>query len=138
MLPALVQAVQAADSLVQHRALLVLHHVIKSLASKRLGADRRIFHDMTEELLPFLLPIWHTYHGQIVQLFTNGQTADEGSITPIIEKSVLALKVIRKAIVHGLRKPCENENAMLLVKSLIEQIRVVLPFRKYNIFPPKI
>lgn len=132
LLPALVQAVQAHDSLVQHRALLVLHHVIKSLASKRLGADRRVFHDMTEELLPFLLPIWHTYHGQIVQIFANGQTQDEAQITPIIEKSVLVLKVIRKAIVHGLRKPCENENAMVLVKSLIDQIRVVLPFRKFS------
>ena len=34
LLPALVQAVQAQDSLIQHRALLVLHHTIKALASK--------------------------------------------------------------------------------------------------------
>ena len=26
-----------------------------------------------------------------------------------------------KAVVHGLRKPCENEHAMLLLKTLIEQ-----------------
>ena len=46
LLPALVQAVQVQDPLIQHRALLVLHHTIKSLASKRLAADRRIFHDL--------------------------------------------------------------------------------------------
>ena len=34
LLPALVQAVQVQDSLIQHRALLVLHHTIKALASK--------------------------------------------------------------------------------------------------------
>ena len=35
LLPALVQAVQSNESILQHRALLVLHHVIKALASKR-------------------------------------------------------------------------------------------------------
>ena len=100
---------------------------------KRLAADRRVFHDMIEELLPYVLPIWQLYHGQVVQIFSNGsQTfADESQVTPIIEKSVLVLKVIRKAVVHGLRKPCENEHAMLLLKTLIEQIRIVLPYRKY-------
>ncbi len=130
LLPSLVHAVQAEDSLVQHRALLVLHHVIKALASKRLAADRRVFHDLIEEMLPFVLRIWHHHHGQMVQIFANNQTNDESQVTPVIEKSVLVLKVIRKAIVHGLRKPHENENAMVLVKTLIEQIRVVLPYRK--------
>ena len=85
---------------------------------------------MIEELLPYVLPIWQLHHGQVVQIFSNGQLADELQITPIIEKSVLVLKVIRKAIIHGLRKPCENEHAMILLKSLIEQIRIVLPYRK--------
>ena len=40
LLPALVQAVQAEDALIQHRALLVLHHVIKALASKRYDERR--------------------------------------------------------------------------------------------------
>ena len=102
------------------------------LPLNRLAADRRVFHDMIEELLPYVLPIWQLYHGQVVQIFSNGsQTfADESQVTPIIEKSVLVLKVIRKAVVHGLRKPCENEHAMLLLKTLIEQIRIVLPYRK--------
>ena len=38
LLPALVQAVQVQDSLIQHRALLVLHHTIKALASKLYSA----------------------------------------------------------------------------------------------------
>ena len=105
----------------------------KSLIFFRLAADRRVFHDMIEELLPYVLPIWQVHHGQVVQIFSNcsPQTmVDETQITPIIEKAVLVLKVIRKAIVHGLRKPCENEHAMILLKNLIEQIRVVLPYRK--------
>ena len=131
LLPALVQAVQVQDSLIQHRALLVLHHTIKSLASKRLAADRRIFHDMIEELLPFLMPIWQMYNSQIVQIFTCGQSnMEESQVTNHIEKAVLVLKVIRKAIINGLKKPCENENAVVFIQSLIQQIKVVLPFSK--------
>lgn len=132
LLPALVQAVQVQDSLVQHRALLVLHHTIKSLATKRLAADRRVFHDMIEELLPFLLPIWQLYHGQTVQILSQQQPpcVDEAQVMASIEKAVLALKVIRKAIIHGLKKPSENENALVLMRTLIDQIRIVLPFRK--------
>ena len=100
-----------------------------------MAADRRIFHDMIEELLPFLMPIWQMYNSQIVQIFTTGagqySNMEESQVTNHIEKAVLVLKVIRKAIINGLKKPCENQNAMILIQSLIQQIRVVLPFRKF-------
>jgi hypothetical protein len=71
----------------------------------------------------------------LFQGFTNGGqvllNADEAPITASIEKAVLALKVLRKAVVHGIRKPHENENAMILLRTLIGQIRIVLPFSKY-------
>ena len=35
LLPSLTQGVQSQDSIVQHRALLILHHTIKNLATKR-------------------------------------------------------------------------------------------------------
>ena len=79
------------------------------------------------------MPIWQMYNTQIVQIFTcdAGQfNVDEAQVTNYIEKAVLALKVIRKAIINGLKKPCENANALAFIQSLIQQIRIVLPFRK--------
>ena len=90
----------------------------------RLAADRRVFHDMIEELLPFLFPIWQHHHGLLVQ--NTDQITDE-----LIEKAVLVLKVIRKSVVHGLRKPSENDNAMVFIRTMTEQIPVVLPLRKF-------
>ena len=80
------------------------------------------------------MPIWQMYNSQIVQIFTcDGQfNVDEAQVTNYIEKAVLALKVIRKAIINGLKKPCENGNALAFIQSLIQQIRIVLPFRKYQ------
>lgn len=37
LFPTLLQAVESSDPLVQHRALLTLHHVVKAISSKRLA-----------------------------------------------------------------------------------------------------
>ena len=46
LLPTVLQSVQSSDELLQERSLLVMHHVIKVLASKRLGADRKVFEEV--------------------------------------------------------------------------------------------
>lgn len=46
LIPTLLQVVRCNDRLLQERSLLVLHHVIKSLASKRLMADRKLFEEV--------------------------------------------------------------------------------------------
>lgn len=46
LVPTLLQVVRSPEDLPQQRALLVLHHVTKSLASKRLAGDRRVFQEV--------------------------------------------------------------------------------------------
>lgn len=41
LFPTLIQAVESVDTLVQQRALLVLHHVVKALSSKRLAGKHQ-------------------------------------------------------------------------------------------------
>lgn len=47
LVPTLLQAVRCNDTLIQQRALLVLHHVTKTLASKRLAPDRKLFESVS-------------------------------------------------------------------------------------------
>jgi len=47
LLPTLLQTVRCENELLQERCLLVLHHVIKTLASKRLAPDRKLFEDVS-------------------------------------------------------------------------------------------
>ena len=51
LVPTLLQAVRCNDILVQQRALLVLHHVTKTLASKRLAPDRKLFESVSQLLV---------------------------------------------------------------------------------------
>jgi hypothetical protein len=47
-----------------------------------------------------------------------------------LEKSILALKILRKLIVHGLKKPDENAEAMNFVSRLFDEAKVLLEVRR--------
>uniref|UniRef100_A0A672V8B2 Importin-11 n=1 Tax=Strigops habroptila TaxID=2489341 RepID=A0A672V8B2_STRHB len=47
LIPTLLESVKVQDDLQQHRALLTFYHVTKTLASKRLAADRKLFYDVS-------------------------------------------------------------------------------------------
>lgn len=46
LIPVLLEAIRVTDPLSQQRALQTLYSVVKSLASRRLPADRRVFEDV--------------------------------------------------------------------------------------------
>ncbi|KAK3886184.1 hypothetical protein Pcinc_009644 [Petrolisthes cinctipes] len=128
LLPALFQAVRSTDQLVQHRTLLTLHHVVKQLASKRLAADRRTFQELTGQMYTFLVELWQNQ----TEAFLGQGSCPEAAI-PSLERSHLALKVLRKLTVHGFKKPEESQEAMLFLHSVFERIRVMLTFRKQHL-----
>ena len=47
-----------------------------------------------------------------------------------LEKSMLALKILRNLIVHGLKKPDEHAEAMAFVSRLFEEAKVLLEVRR--------
>ena len=59
LLPSLLHLVRTEDDLVQQRALLYLHHVTKSLASKRLAGDRRAFQDLSSEMYSYVFALYN-------------------------------------------------------------------------------
>uniref|UniRef100_A0A667X8W3 Importin-11 n=1 Tax=Myripristis murdjan TaxID=586833 RepID=A0A667X8W3_9TELE len=52
LIPILLESVKGQDGLQQHRALLTFYHVTKTLASKRLAQDKRLFQDVSRQVGP--------------------------------------------------------------------------------------
>lgn len=128
LLPALFEAVKSSDQLVQHRTLLTLHHVIKQLASKRLAADRRTFQELTVPMFSFLLELWRS---ETAAFLAPGVENIE-LVVPSLERSHLALKILRKLVIHGFKKPEENEDAIMFIESIYDRVKVMLTFRKQH------
>lgn len=60
--------------------------------------------------------------------------ASEGNLDSLLlplEKSILTMKVLRKSLIHGMKKPHEQTDVMAFLNAILEQARVVLNFRKY-------
>lgn len=47
------------DELKRYRSLLILSHVVKTLSTKRLIGDRRLFYELTANLYPIMFEFWN-------------------------------------------------------------------------------
>lgn len=128
LFPTLLAAVENVDSLVQHRSLLTLHHVVKAISSKRLAGDRRTFYEFTLNIYNFILNLWNNYTEAFIRDISQNANADV--ITVNLEKALLTLRILRKLSVFGFYKPHESESCMSFLKILFEKAKIVLQCRK--------
>ena len=71
LVPCLLQGIQSSSPSQRYCALLMLYHTVKALSTKRLAADRRAFHEMMLELIPYLINIYRTNHQELVLLVSH-------------------------------------------------------------------
>ncbi|XP_793829.2 importin-11 isoform X2 [Strongylocentrotus purpuratus] len=126
LVPILLEAVKQPDLLAQQRALLTLHHVTKTLASKRLATDRKLFQELTSNIFGFVLTLWNTYTEKFLQA-ANAQ--DHTAMATSLELSALALKVLRKQLVFGITEPGKSQEAMMLIQMIFQRVRPYLEVR---------
>ncbi|KAG7262792.1 hypothetical protein CRUP_016591 [Coryphaenoides rupestris] len=111
LIPILMESVKGQDGLQQHRALLTFYHVTKTLSSKRLAQDRRLFQDLASGIYSFACSLWrHHTDCFLQQIYASDQAAALSSL----ERTLLSLKVLRKLTVHGFQAPQQNAEVMLL------------------------
>ncbi|XP_006559929.1 importin-11 isoform X2 [Apis laboriosa] len=128
LIPTLLDVIRGQNPLAQHRALLTLHHVVKSLASKRLAPDRRLFQELTINVFSFILNLWNTYTESFLIMASNG--ADTNQIQEALEKALLLLRILRTLIVNGFNKLSESQDAMSFLEIVFERARTCLECRK--------
>ncbi|XP_043468445.1 importin-11 [Leptopilina heterotoma] len=128
LVPTLLEVIRGQDPLAQHRSLLTLHQVVKTLASKRLMFDRILFRELTTNVFNYILNLWNTYTESFHMLVTNG--GDINQIQETLEKALLLLRILKKLVVNGFPKPSESQDAMLFLKVIFEKAKISLECRK--------
>uniref|UniRef100_A0A671SWT5 Importin N-terminal domain-containing protein n=1 Tax=Sinocyclocheilus anshuiensis TaxID=1608454 RepID=A0A671SWT5_9TELE len=123
LIPILLESVKVQDSLQQHRALLTFYHVTKTLASKRLATDRRLFQDLASSIYSFACSLWNHHTDTFLQqIYTGDQQASLSSL----ERTLLSLKVLRKLTVHGFIEPHNNMEVMGFLSAVFERLKQFL------------
>uniref|UniRef100_A0A5F8GIC7 Importin-11 n=1 Tax=Monodelphis domestica TaxID=13616 RepID=A0A5F8GIC7_MONDO len=123
LIPTLIESVKVQDDLRQHRALLTFYHVTKTLASKRLAADRKLFYDLASGIYSFACSLWNHHTDTFLQHISTG---DEAAILNSLERTLLSLKVLRKLTVHGFVEPHKNMEVMGFLHGIFERLKQFL------------
>ncbi|NXF40407.1 IPO11 protein, partial [Nyctibius bracteatus] len=99
LIPTLLESLKVQDDLRQHRALLTFYHVTKTLSSKRLAADRKIFYDVS-----IVIQYW----------LRNFYTSN------------FFFLVLRKLTVHGFVEPHWSVEVMGFLHAVFERLKQFL------------
>ncbi|XP_067378350.1 importin-11 isoform X3 [Channa argus] len=123
LIPILLESVKGQDGLQQHRALLTFYHVTKTLASKRLAQDRRLFQDLASGIYSFACSLWSHHTDCFLQQI---YARDEAAALSSLERTLLSLKVLRKLTVHGFQEPQQNMEVMGFLNAVFERLKQFL------------
>ena len=121
-----VQAIYSENELIQHRALLTLNEIMKALASKRLSVDRLLFKQMSGHIFGFLVELWEKHFNTFVAAINNRQ---EKELLQSLEMLVLLTKVLRKAMVQGVKMYDESSMQLNFLKLILRVLRDLINIR---------
>ncbi|XP_075955079.1 importin-11 isoform X2 [Anarhichas minor] len=123
LIPILLESVKGQDGLQQHRALLTFYHVTKTLASKRLAQDKRLFQDLASGIYSFACSLWSHHTDCFLQQIC---ARDEAAALGSLERTLLSLKVLRKLTVFGFQEPQQNMEVMGFLNAVFERLKQFL------------
>ncbi|XP_066152603.1 importin-11 [Euwallacea fornicatus] len=122
--PTLLQAVESSETLVQHRALLTLHHVVKAISSKRLAGDRRQFEEFTIQIYGYIFGLWNSLTDTFIQGVMQGENPEIVQIH--LEKALLTLRILRKLSIFGFFKPHTSKECMSFMQMIFPKAKSVM------------
>ncbi|XP_078074517.1 importin-11 isoform X4 [Mustelus asterias] len=126
LIPTLLESVKVQDDLRQHRALLTFYHVTKTLSSKKLVADKKLFQDLASGIYSFACSLWNHHTDTFLQQVYTG----DASAIHSLERTLLSLKVLRKLTVHGFVEPHKNLEVMEFLNTVFERLKQFLECRR--------
>jgi hypothetical protein len=138
--PYSIQNINSQQNIIQNRSLMALHQIIKSLASKRLVNDRKIFEELALNLIDMLSQLAFFYVQKCllnpigeVDLAGGDETVLKASLQEhyfYLDQSIISLKILHKLVLHGFKDNVENAFLSQLIVNLLQSFDKLLT--KYN------
>jgi hypothetical protein len=135
-----IQNINSQQNIIQNRSLMALHQIIKSLASKRLVNDRKIFEELALNLIDMLSQLAFFYVQKCllnpigeVDLTGGDEQVLKASLQEhyfYLDQSIISLKILHKLVLHGFKDNTENVFLNQLIVNLLQSFDKLLT--KYN------
>uniref|UniRef100_A0A336M1T8 CSON010450 protein n=1 Tax=Culicoides sonorensis TaxID=179676 RepID=A0A336M1T8_CULSO len=134
LLPDLMEKIQGTDGISQVRGLLMLLHVVKALSARPTIQEKKHFEQFTGEIYQFMANAWL----YLMRLFMTGvnEAKSVEELSPILEKAVLALKIVKRLNLNGVYKPHQNEMSNEFWRNYLPPIDELLHCRMFMLQKP--
>lgn len=131
-------SINSQQNLIHSRCLMALHQIIKSLASKRLINDRKIFEELSLNMIDMILRLAFFYveknllsplgeHESYEENFLQAQLQEHSFY---LDQSIICLKILHKLVLHGFKDNVDNLAMSQLIRNLLQSFDKLLT--KYN------
>eukprot|EP01135_Chromosphaera_perkinsii_P002847 Nk52_evm2s229 gene=Nk52_evmTU2s229 len=145
LLPSLIGKIKSENPLERERSLVVLQYVVKTLAFKRLAADKVVFRQIADELLQHVVIVYNIYLKAFLEPLVGVKASGVGKLSDEqshelktshlknVELCRTCLKIIRPILIYGYVDFAQSESAMSFLKELLEcmtqsvQLRLLIP-----------
>ncbi|KAF9570878.1 hypothetical protein EC968_001317 [Mortierella alpina] len=112
--------------LVQQRSLYTLHLVVKGLISKTLAGGRKQFQMVAPDLFSNVVNIYVRY----IDLLFASNTTNIESLSGCLETSHMALKCLRRIVVHGFPDFATTEGPVAFFRLALEHLQKFMTFKE--------
>jgi hypothetical protein len=129
------------QNLIHSRCLMALHQIIKSLSSKRLSNDRKIFEELSTNIIDMILQLGFFYIEKcLINSLGDTQSlgVDEASLKVqlnehsfYLDQAIICLKILHKLVLHGFKDNTENVALKQLMVNLFQSFEKLIT--KYNL-----
>ena len=122
---------QQKQNLISSRCLMALHAIIKSLASKRLCNDRKIFEELAQNLIDMLNQFGFFYVqkcivdkiGEPEQKYTSVYLQEHSFC---LDQAILCLKILHKLVLHGFKDNVENLSLGRMMVNMLQSFNQLI------------
>ncbi|KAG0325096.1 hypothetical protein BGZ99_001062 [Dissophora globulifera] len=116
----------ARGRLIQQRSLYTLHLVVKGLISKTLASARKQFQLAAPEIFTNVVNIYVHY----VDLLFASSTTNIESLSGYLESSHMALKCLRRVVVHGFSEFATSEGPVTFFRLALGHLQKFMAFKE--------
>ncbi|XP_025195675.1 importin-11 [Melanaphis sacchari] len=112
----------------QNRALLSMHHVVKSLAGKRLYDSIRLFQNASSQLFPNFYSHWEQRTNAFIKEMEQGNISP--SVAKLLEDAFYTQKILSNFVLYGFKSPYPNDVKQFIL-AIFNKVRPIIACRAY-------
>lgn len=123
-----------SQCVIHNRSLMFLHQIMKSLASKRLLNDRRLFEEISINIINLISNLAYAHIEKIIVVNEINVQNEYDCLVYNLDETIILLKILDKLVLNGFKDNVENIELNQLILNLVNSFNQLISKYKMAFF----